>query len=191
MSWERVLSRVLAEMVGPRNVVVSGTVRDGNGNPECISFPTANSRPLPTSVSVPTDYRPDLRHYVPAWTVSRPVVLCIPDFSRPVVLFIPDFSRPVVLCIPDFSRALARIEPLKSATRCEMEVRLELVMRLILTSTAQHCCQAEKRGHAQIGASDVARRQMAKRHSVRSVAAAGTKTQRSASHEHRSQGTKL
>ena len=40
---------------------------------------------FPTSVSVPTVNRPDLRHLVPVPAVSRPAVMCIPDFSRPAV----------------------------------------------------------------------------------------------------------
>ena len=37
--------------------------------------------PFPSLVSVPTVYRPAVRHLVPVPTVSRPAVRCIPDSS--------------------------------------------------------------------------------------------------------------
>ena len=66
-------------------MVGSGTGRYGNGNPECISFPTATFRPLPDLGLCSHRLPSDLEHLVPVPTVSRPAVMCIPDFSRPAV----------------------------------------------------------------------------------------------------------
>ena len=79
-------------------MVGSGTDRDGNGDSECISFPTASSRPLPTLLLAV--YSPDIRHLVPVQTVYRRVVRCIPIFFGPTVRpAVPILSRcPHTVC---------------------------------------------------------------------------------------------
>lgn len=67
-------SRMRTAMVG------SGTGRGEN----CVFRSRPQLRdPVPTSISFPTVYYPDLWHLVPIPTISRPAVNCIPDFSRP------------------------------------------------------------------------------------------------------------
>ena len=90
------------------NVVGSGTGRDENGNPECISFPTATSRPLPDLGLCSVVYRPDLRHFVPVPTVSSLAARFISNFSRPAV-------RPVV---PISSRRSHTVFPIPQLTTC-------------------------------------------------------------------------
>ena len=61
----------------------------GTGIPSVFRCRPRNPDPFPTSVSVPPPvYRPDLHNLVPVPSVSRPVVMCIPDFNpsrRPLV----------------------------------------------------------------------------------------------------------
>ena len=103
------ISKVPAVMVG------SGTGRDGNGNPECFSFPTATSPPLPDlglcSQLLPSriiascpDCFPPRRNVYSRLSPSRRPLRCfhpIPPFARnfshPATLFSGTSSHPVSL----------------------------------------------------------------------------------------------
>ena len=65
-------------------MVGTGTVRYGNGKPSYFSFPTAISRPVPSSVSVPELYRPAVMAVFPFPTVSHPTVCPFPTIPVPL-----------------------------------------------------------------------------------------------------------
>ena len=73
--------------VGPEK---NGRVGNGSGREleSRVNFVPDRDFPTPSRpryLFPPSVYRPDLRHLVSVPTVSRPAVMCIPDFSRPAV----------------------------------------------------------------------------------------------------------
>lgn len=80
----------------------TGTGRNGNRKPCDVSFPTANSRPFPSTVSVPTVYRP-VRRLGPVPIVYRRAACslrdCFPSHSlascsHPIPSFAHSVSHP-------------------------------------------------------------------------------------------------